>query len=955
MSAKNYKDTLNLPNTKFAMKANLVNKEPKILDFWQQQDIYKKMIEQKAEAQQFVLPDGPPYANGDIHLGHAVNKILKGMVICRENFNGKQTPFIPVWDCHGLPIEREIEKKHGKPGVKVSKAEFRKLCKKFAQKNIDRQKKDFMRLGVIADWQNYYATMQNEFESIIVKSVSKIIQNNYLHKGFKPVYWCSDCNSSLAEAEVEYKDKISPSIYLKFACANTVEFLQKFNINTNNIQQINILVWTTTPWTLMANEAVALHADLEYSLIEVNYQKQQQFWIVAKELLTKIQQQFDLNNSAKILATIPGKSLENLILNHPFKNKKVPIVLGEHVNISDGTGCVHTAPSHGLEDYAVGLKYNLSIHHDIAANGCFHQDTPIVGGQHISKANQIIIDKLKEVKSLIQHNDFNHSYPHCWRHKSPLFFLAMPQWFIKLDTTDLRQKTLQAIDKVQWIPSWGKERIKKMTENRPDWCVSRQRTWCMPLPIFIKKQSVNEQNANSKQLHPRTHELMEIIANKIAIDGLEAWYDLDIRELLGDDADEYEKSNDTLDVWFDSGVLHTAVIKNNNFSFPADLYLEGSDQHRGWFSSSLLTSIAMYGEPPYKSVLTHGFVVDKEGRKMSKSLGNVVAPQDIINKYGADILRLWVSSNDYTREMTISNEIIARISDCYRRIRNTCRFLLSNLYDFEAQHHLLKVEKCLPIDQWSIKFTDELQQKIRQAYDNYEFHKIYQYLHHFCTQDMGGFYLDILKDRLYTAKKDGNARRSAQTALHYILNAVVRWIAPITIFTAEEIWQNLREKNAEYYVDESIYLNKWYKLPKVNLTKPFSLLYWQQIREIRDLINQELEQNRNEQKIGSSLEAKVTIYANKENMALLSILEKELKFIFITSQVQILPYAEKPESLNSIMNNELAIAINTIDTPKCERCWQHCSSVGKNSEYGSLCKRCITNISDSEGEQRLYA
>ncbi|NNC99132.1 MAG: isoleucine--tRNA ligase, partial [Gammaproteobacteria bacterium] len=785
-----YKESINLPNTAFPMKAGLPQREPKILEKWAQLDAYHSLQKQRQNADTYVLHDGPPYANGDIHTGHAMQKILKDIIVKSRNLKGMRAPYIPGWDCHGLPIEIQVEKKHGKAGHKIDKKTFREKCREFAAKQVEGQKQDFIRLGVQGDWQNPYLTMDFTTEANIVRSLAKIVEAGHLYHGLMPVYWCPACASALAEAEVEYQDRTSPSIDVKFAIVDVDDFADRAGVEKRLLQNPSVVIWTTTPWTLPANEAVCLHPELNYVLVKAGEEQ----LVVAEELLESCLARYALADQHQVLARFTGVKLENMLLQHPFYNKQVSLILGEHVTTEAGTGAVHTAPAHGPDDFVVGRRYKLPVNNPVGSNGTFLESTELFGGEFVFKANPHIVEVLQQRGSLLHHQDYLHSYPHCWRHKTPMIYRATAQWFIGMEQLPnekgLRYQALQAINKVRWEPEWGKARIQTMIENRPDWCISRQRNWGVPITIYLHKES--------GAMHPRTLELMEQVAGKIEQAGIQAWYDLDDRKLLGNDIDDYDKVTDTLDVWFDSGVTHSTVVKaREELSFPADLYLEGSDQHRGWFQSSLLSSVAMTssptepGVPPYKMVLTHGFVVDKDGRKMSKSLGNVIAPQTVLNTLGADVLRLWVASTDYKSEMSLSEEILKRTSESYRRIRNTTRYLLGNLNGFTPDQ-VLPYEELLSLDQWALRLAATMQEQIAAAYENFQFHSIYQRLHQFCVVDMGGFYLDILKDRLYTMPADSPARLSAQTAMQHILESLVRSLMPILSFTAEEIWGHMQ-------------------------------------------------------------------------------------------------------------------------------------------------------------------
>ena len=776
-----YKSTLNLPETEFPMRGDLPKREPKQVEAWLQADLYQTVRDAMAGRPKFVLHDGPPYANGDIHIGHAVNKVLKDMIVKSKGLSGYDAPFVPGWDCHGLPIELNVEKAHGKVGVKLNEREFRQACRDYAQSQVEGQMKDFQRLGIMADWANPYLTKAFDFEANEVRALAKIIQKGHLVKGTKPVYWSIGGRSALAEAEVEYEEKRSNAIDVRFKVLDEHAFFERCHHVEDHTGEgpISVVIWTTTPWTLPANQAVAINPELEYALVQVETEQGKERLFLAEALVKDVMAKCDIEHY-RVVAYGRGDQFEFIRLQHPFYERIVPIILGEHVTVDAGTGCVHTAPGHGQDDFIVGLKYDLEVDCPVDGAGNFVAGTPLFEGLNVLKADDAVLEVLRERGALLHHEAIRHSYPHCWRTKTPLIFRATPQWFISMDQQSLRADALNAIKTVQWVPDWGQNRIEAMIDGRPDWCISRQRLWGVPITIFVHKVT--------GEMHPRTVELMEQIAQRIEKNSIDAWYDLDATELLGSEANDYEKVQDILDVWFDSGVTHFAVCQQRDeLQAPADLYLEGSDQHRGWFQSSLLTGIAMNGEAPYKQVLTHGFTVDKDGKKMSKSKGNVVAPQKIADTLGADILRLWISAADYRYEMTVSDEIISRTADAYRRIRNTSRFFLANLNGFDPAKDLVAYDDLLPLDKWAVGHAYQLQQQIISAYEQYHFHQIYQTVSHFCSVEMGAFYLDVIKDRQYTCKADGLARRSAQTALYHIIEAMTRWIAPILSFTAEEI------------------------------------------------------------------------------------------------------------------------------------------------------------------------
>ncbi|WP_395167444.1 isoleucine--tRNA ligase [Francisella salimarina] len=932
-----YKDTLNLPKTSFSMKGNLANKEPMILNKWEKQGIYRKIREHFAGRDKFVLHDGPPYANGSIHVGHAVNKILKDIIVKSKTLSGYDAPYIPTWDCHGLPIELQVEKKHGKAGQKISENAFRKECRKYAKKQVEIQKKDFKRLGVLGEWDNPYLTMDFNYEANMIRTLAKIIENGHLSKGFKPVHWCTDCGSALAEAEVEYMDKVSPAIDVKFKIKDKAKLAKAFGLESLNHDAFAV-IWTTTPWTLPANQAIAVHNELNYSLIKV----EDSYIILAENLVEQTIKRYAIEN-AQVIANTSGNNLTGIIAEHPFYSRHVPILHGDHVTDDSGTGMVHTAPTHGVEDFALGVQHSLSMEIFVKGNGCYSENTKLFAGEFVFKANDRIIELLGEKKRLMNFDKIKHSYPHCWRHKTPLIFRATPQWFVSMEKEGLREKAIEAIKETSWAPSWGQARIEGMIKDRPDWCISRQRTWGVPLPLFIHK--------DTEELHPNTIEILDKVAQKIEAGGIEAWFNADDSEFISE-TDTYKRVKDTLDVWFDSGSSSMCILDiDKNLSYPADLYLEGSDQHRGWFQTSLLVAMSAKGSQPYKEVFTHGFVVDEHGRKMSKSLGNVTSPQDIYNTLGADILRLWTASTDYKSEMAVSDQILKRTADTYRRLRNTARFLLSNLEGFNPETDIIEFDKLVKLDQWAIAKTKEFQDKIIEAYDKYQTHTVAQLIHHFCSIEMGSFYLDIIKDRQYTAKADGHPHKSAQTAIYHIVHALVRWMSPILSYTADEIWEATPKTT-----DLPIQLCEWYTdLKSFNDQDELNLEFWAKIQEIRSEVNRILEIKRNEDVIKASLEAEIIIYADNDNYKLLEKLGNELRFLLISSKASLRAIEERTN--NSIESNitGLNVEVNKIEEPKCERCWHRSATVGQNQEYQDICSRCIENITTEDGESREFA
>lgn len=938
-----YKNTLNLPHTSFPMKANLAQREPEMIKHWNSIKLYQKVREAAAGKPRFILHDGPPYANGEIHIGHAVNKVLKDIIVKSKSLSGFDSPYVPGWDCHGLPIELNVEKKVGKPGVKVSAAEFRQACRDYASKQVNGQREDFIRLGVIGDWQKPYLTMDYAFEANIIRTLGLIIDNGHLHKGSKPVHWCMDCGSALAEAEVEYQNKHSHAIDVGFPFVDTKTVITKFGARDESVGPVQLVIWTTTPWTLPANQAVSLHPELSYVLVKCEQEGCKKYLVLAEELSQQALARYGCEK-VEVLGRCKGQDLEHLLLQHPFYERQVPVILGEHVTVEAGTGAVHTAPGHGQDDFIVGQKYNLEVDNPVSGNGTFLPDTPLFAGLHVNKVNEQIVDLLKENNFLLADEKILHSYPHCWRHKSPIIFRATPQWFISMSQNGLQQAAMEAIDNVEWLPDWGKARIEGMVSNRPDWCISRQRTWGVPIALFIHQET--------EALHPDTSRLIAAVAELVETKGIDAWFDLEPETLLGTEAKNYRKVTDTLDVWFDSGVTHACVLDvRDELTFPADLYLEGSDQHRGWFQSSLLTSLSSRAEPPYRTVLTHGFTVDAKGKKMSKSLGNVVAPQKIMKSLGADIIRLWVASTDYRGEMSVSDEILKRTSDSYRRIRNTIRFLLANLNGFDPARHLMAPEQMLELDRWAVDRALLLQKDIEKAYKEYQFHVIYQKLHNFCVVDLGAFYLSIIKDRQYTCQADSVARRSAQTALFHIAEAMVRWIAPILSFTAEEIWQNMPGERSP-----SVFLGEWYdQLDLFNAENSgLDREYWEQLIAVKTAVNKELEAARGNGLIGSGLDAEIELYCSDVLKQRLQRLGDELRFVVITSEAQLNDFGLAPEHAVDTEVPELKIRVIKSVHQKCVRCWHHREDVGSHADHLELCGRCVENV-DGPGEVRQFA
>ncbi|MEH6637802.1 MAG: isoleucine--tRNA ligase [Porticoccaceae bacterium] len=947
-----YKATLNLPKTKFPMKANLAQREPGILKQWQEDKLYEKIRTARAGREKFVLHDGPPYANGDIHIGHAVNKVLKDIIVKSKTLAGYDAPYVPGWDCHGLPIEHQVEKKFGKAGVKLDHAAFRQKCRDYAGRQVEGQKKGFVRLGVLGEWDNPYLSMAYQYEADIIRSLGKIAENGYLVKGYKPVYWSVVGASALAEAEVEYQDKTSFSIDVAFPVVDVAALQQAIGSvvagdeGGNQTDAIELVIWTTTPWTLPANQAVSVHPDFTYVLLECEVEGRARRLILARDLLSSALARMGVEAHI-VVAEFTGEKLQGLLLQHPFYQRQVPVILGDHVTTEAGTGAVHTAPDHGVDDFNVSARYDITTLNYIDDHGIYRDKVELFAGMHVYKVDEPIVELLTERGALLACSKITHSFPHCWRTKTPLIFRATPQWFISMSasgdgTQSLLEQALAEVKNVNWYPDWGQARMETMLGNSPDWCVSRQRTWGVPIALFV--------HSDSGELHPNTPALIEAVATLVEQEGMEAWHTLDPSSLLGADAEHYQKVTDTLDVWFDSGVSHAAVLKRRDYlSYPADLYLEGSDQHRGWFQSSLKSAIAMNGSAPYKAVLTHGFTVDAEGRKMSKSLGNVIAPQQVINELGADVLRLWVASSDFSGEMTVSDEILKRTADSYRRIRNTVRYMLSNLDGFDPATDCVAFADMLSLDRWAVDRAANLQDDIINLGDDYNFHLIYQKLHNFCSADMGGFYVDIIKDRQYTCQPESLARRSAQTALYHIAEALVRWIAPILSFTAEEVWKCLPGER-----EASVFLAEWYKLERLDQQESISRADWTQLIGVKEALNKTLEVARNDGGIKGSLDANVVLYASDELQQVLTKLGDELRFVLITSSAEVLPLQQAGSEAMETVVEGLKVVLNLASDDKCVRCWHRRPSVSTIAEHPELCDRCVTNV-DGDGEVRRFA
>jgi len=941
---KDSKYPLNLPETSFPMRGNLAQREPVWLADWQDRKRYQTIRTARKGAKKFILHDGPPYANGDIHIGHAVNKILKDVIVKSKTMSGFDAPYVPGWDCHGLPIELVVEKNHGK---NIDPAKFRQLCREYAAEQVEKQKKDFVRLGILGDWDNPYLTMDFKTEADIMRALGDINKNGYLYQGSKPVHWCTDCGSALAEAEVEYEDVNSPAIDVAFKMVDNLALGKAFGVEVTG--DALAVIWTTTPWTLPANQAVSVNAELDYDLIKSN----KGLLILAHDLVAATLTRYQIEDTT-LLATCKGADLNGLLLQHPFDDRQVPVICGDHVTTEAGTGLVHTAAAHGNDDWLV-MRANYPDEKPLVLMGgdgrFFESDlVPLtaIRGLERKEANKVILAEMTASGALIASARLNHSFPHCWRHKTPLMQLATHQWFVGMNATDstgisLRVHANKAVETTEFFPGWGKARLESMIKTRPDWCVSRQRNWGVPMPLFVHQET--------GELHPKTAELLEAACLLVEQTGVEAWFSLDAVAFLAKHAPEhveqYKKVTDTLDVWFDSGTTHASVLKRReDLNFPADLYLEGSDQHRGWFQSSLLTGCAIDGRAPYNALLTHGFVVDGQGYKMSKSKGNVVAPQKVMDTYGADILRLWVASTDYSGELTISDEILKRVSDSYRKIRNTLRFLLANVADFDATTQSVPYEKLLEIDRYALGLLSELSQTCKAAYDSYELHRVGQALQHFCAEDLGAFYLDILKDRLYTNAQDSHDRRAAQTVLLKITQVLAGLMAPVLSYTAEEIWQTLYPETTDFVI-----LHDWSKADDVISPMVYAeytqtlKAKWETIRATRAEAAKEIELVRVTGQVGSSLQSALAFHLAGDAFDALNSLGDDLRFVMITSDAKVYKAVSEAEQTISVLPSQHA---------KCARCWHYRADVGASAEHPTICGRCETNLF-GHAESRQYA
>ncbi|GFR35034.1 isoleucine--tRNA ligase [Thermobrachium celere] len=924
-----YSKTLNLPQTEFAMRANLPQKEPLMLEEWDNKNIYKQALEKNKNKPSFILHDGPPYANGDIHLGHTLNKVLKDIIVRYKTMKGYYTPYVPGWDTHGLPIELQAIKKLGIKVHDVDPVKFRKMCKDYALSQVERQKEQFKRLGVIGDFENPYLTLTPEFEAKQIEVFGEMAKKGYIYKGLKPVYWCPSCETALAEAEIEYSDETSNSIYVKFRVKDDKGLFKNLNVDLNNIYYV---IWTTTTWTLPANLAICLGPEFEYVLAKFN----DEVYVIAKELLESVKKAANLENE-EIIATFKGSELEGQVCHHPFFDRESLVIVGEHVTLESGTGCVHTAPGHGQEDFEIGMKYKLDVLNPVDEKGRFTEKAGKYQGLTYKEGNKVILQDLKDLNMLLAEQKITHSYPHCWRCKNPIIFRATEQWFASID--GFRKEAVEAVKDVEWIPAWGEDRIASMVQDRGDWCISRQRIWGVPIPIFYcedcGKELITEETIAK---------VVEIFKEK----GSDAWFEMDAKDLLPEGikcecgGTSFRKEKDIMDVWFDSGSSHAGVLETrDDLSWPADMYLEGNDQYRGWFQSSLLTAVATRGKAPYRTVITHGMVVDGEGKKMSKSLGNGIDPMDVIKEYGADVLRLWVSSADYKSDVRISKDILKQLSEVYRKIRNTARYMIGNLYDFDPNKDMVDYNEMNELDRWALLKLQHLTKEVTEAYERYEFHVLYHAIHNFCVVDMSNFYLDIIKDRLYTEKPDSKERRAAQTVMYRILVALVKMIAPVLSFTADEIWKYMPHIDGEKV--DSVLLSDWPKVLEEYVDEELEKR-WDSILEIRGEVSKALEIARNNKLIGHSLNAKVEIYAEGDTYKFLNEVRDYLQTVFIVSKVEL--YEGIKEDLEytfrSEENKDLAVVVSVAPGEKCERCWVYSETVGQDSEHPTLCSRCVS-------------
>jgi isoleucyl-tRNA synthetase len=951
---QDYKSTINLPQTTFPMRGDLPKREPGWLAEWEKAGRYHQIQAKTAGRPIFLLHDGPPYANGAIHIGHAVNKILKDIVVKSKVLAGFHAPYVPGWDCHGMPIEIQVEKQFGK---NLPAAEVQRKARAYALEQIQTQRSDFKRLGVLGDWERPYLTMDHANEASELRALSEMLRKGYVYRGLKPVNWCFDCRSALAEAEVEYEDKTDIAIDVGFAFDDPATVAKAFGLEKLPKPNGMIVIWTTTPWTIPANQALNLHPEFSYSLVDTS----KGLLILATERVEECLKTYGLEGH--IVASVPGSALGELRFRHPLYNvdpgyaRLSPVYFGDYVTLDTGTGIVHSSPAYGVEDFlsckAHGMK-DADIINPVMGDGHYASTLPLFGGMFIWKANPKIVEALDQAGSLLHQNKYTHSYMHCWRHKTPIIYRATSQWFAGMDVVPkdggktLRETALEGIEATRFFPAWGKQRLHAMIANRPDWTLSRQRQWGVPMAFFVHRET--------GELHPRTPELLEEVAKRIEREGIEAWQSIEPSDFLpADEAAQYEKNRDTLDVWFDSGTTHWHVLRGSHVdvsTFPADLYLEGSDQHRGWFHSSLLTASMLDGQPPYKELLTHGFAVDGQGRKMSKSQGNVVAPQKVMDTLGADILRLWVAAADYRNEMSVSDEILKRVADAYRRIRNTARFLLGNLDGFDPAKDLVPVENSVLLDQWAVGQAYEVQQAVIAAYERYDFPEIVQRVQNFCTNEMGALYLDITKDRLYTMPTESLGRRSAQSAMYRILEALVRWLAPILSFTAEEIWQHMPGARSE-----SVLFETWYDGLAHTQSSPEQRRYWSDLLAIRDTASRVLEDMRKAERIGAALEAKLVLHADAAITAryVEAVKADEMRFFFITSDFSFAPLQPRADGAVAVAleDGEAYVTATVSEAAKCIRCWHRREDVGSNPAHPEICSRCVSNV-EGPGENRHW-
>ena len=921
-----YRKTLNLPRTAFPMRGNLARREPEMLRDWEAGGRYKRIREHMAGRRKFTLLDGPPYANGSIHIGHAYNKVLKDLIVKSKILDGYDAPYVPGWDCHGLPIEVRVERELGHEAAALDGAVFREACRRYAAGQIEGQRKDFRRLGVLGEWERPYLTMAPRYEANQIRAFAEIYARGHVYRGQKPVHWCLDCSSALAEAEVEYEDKTSTAVDVRFMADDPADFYSRLPDVQDNGAPVGIPIWTTTPWTLPANRAVVLSDAFGYVLVEAEIAGRSERLVLAHGLAAEALKRYGAAG-VRELAALKGAQLAGVNLRHPFYQRLAPVLTADYVTLDAGTGAVHTAPAHGLDDFELCRKAGLAVDNPLGIDGHFLKSTELVGGLHVEEADKRIPAMLEERGMLLCRESYRHSYPHCWRHHRPLLFTATPQWFVGLDAEGLRAAAMEAIGAVDWYPDWAEQRIAGMVETRPDWCISRSRSWGVPLPLLV--------NRETGEPHPETARLMVEIAGRMDESGIEAWFALDPAEFLGNEAEDYRKVTDVMDVWMDSGLVHRCVgSEHPEIGYPADLYVEGSDQHRGWFQSSLLSSVAIDGQAPYRAVLTHGFAVDEQGRKQSKSLGNVVDPREVIDRLGADVLRLWVMTTDYRREMSISPDILTRVSDAYRRFRNTARFLLGNLHDFDPGQHAVAPEAAVDLDLWALRRTRELNEAVWDHYRRYEFHPIFQQVHNFCVVDMGNFYLDVIKDRLYTMPAHSHGRRSAQTTLWHIGECLTRWLAPVLSFTMEEFWKDFPGGRPE-----SVFMCDPHPLPDL----PECRADWDTLLDKRTEVLGVMEAARKAGKVGSSLEAELTVPADGAALGALRQLGEELRFVFISAAVELQPgEADQPP------------VCRASEYPKCQRCWHRVAVRAEGEEHAGLCERCVLNIG-GEGETRVWA